>query len=88
MDLVLGHGRSPSVPPHHDEVLALAKGLVELNAIERLWLNLKERFLSHRLRPDADAIVDAVRKAWQRLTSDTGRIGSLCSMEWAQAVRN
>jgi hypothetical protein len=47
----------------------------ELNAIERLW-------------PDYDAIVDAVCKAWQRVTSDTGRIRSLCSMEWTRAVRD
>jgi transposase len=60
----------------------------ELNAIERLWLYLKERFLSHRLWADYDAIVDAVCKAWQRVTSDTGRIKSLCSMEWATPVSN
>jgi transposase len=56
----------------------------ELNSIERLWLYLKERFLSHRLWDDYDAIC----KAWQRVTSDAGRIKSLCSMEWARAVRN
>ena len=60
----------------------------ELNAIERLWLYLKKRFFSHRLWPDYDAIVDAVCKAWQRVTSDTGRIKSLCSMEWAEEVRS
>ena len=60
----------------------------ELNAIERLWLYLEERCLSHRVRDDYDTIVDAVCKARQRVTSDTGRIKSLCSMDWAQAVGN
>ncbi len=60
----------------------------ELDAIERPWLYLEERFLSHRLWPDHDAIVDAVCKSWQRVTSDTGRIKSLCSMEWEKALRN
>jgi hypothetical protein len=62
--------------------------LAEPNAIERLWLYLEERFLSHRLWPDDDAIVEAVGKASQRVNSDTGRISSLYSMEWAQAFRN
>jgi hypothetical protein len=53
----------------------------ELNAIERVWLYLEERFLSRHLWPDHDAIVDVVGKAWQRVTSDGGRIKSLCSME-------
>jgi hypothetical protein len=60
----------------------------ELNSIERLWLYLKERFLSHRLWPDHDTIVDAVCRAWQRVTAETGRIKSRCQMEWAQAVNN
>jgi len=60
----------------------------ELNAIERRWLYLKERFLSHRLWPDYDAIVEAACKARQRVNSDTGRIKSPCSMEWAETVRS
>ena len=60
----------------------------ELNAIERVWLYLRERFLSHRLWPDYDHIVDAVCQAWQRVVSDTGRIRSLCSLDWARTVRN
>ena len=56
----------------------------ELNSIERLSLYRKKRFLSHRLWDDHEAIVDAVCKTWQRVTGDTGRIKSLCSMEWAK----
>ena len=58
----------------------------ELNPVERLWLFLKERFLSHRLLDDYDAIVDAACNAWQRLTSDPGRITSLCSYPWIAEV--
>ena len=60
----------------------------ELNSIERLWLYLKERFLSHRLWPDYDTIVDAVCRARQRVTAETGRIKSLCQIEWTQAANN
>jgi transposase len=58
----------------------------ELNPVERLWLYLKERFLSHRLLDDYDAIVDAACAAWQRLISEPGRINSLCSYPWIVQV--
>jgi hypothetical protein len=56
----------------------------ELNAIERLWLYLKNRFLSHRLGNDHDAIC----KAWRRVTSEGGRSKSLCSIERTKTVIN
>ena len=58
----------------------------ELNPIERVWLYLKERYLSHRLLDDYDAIVDAACTAWQRVTSEPGRITSLCSYPWIVQV--
>ena len=59
----------------------------ELNPVERVWLHLKERFLSHRLHPDYDAIVDAACDAWNRLKNETGRIKSLCSYPWIPTVK-
>jgi hypothetical protein len=59
----------------------------ELNAIERVWLYLRERFLSHRLWPSYDAILDACCAAWNALLDEVGRIRSLCSLEWATPVR-
>jgi len=58
----------------------------ELNPVERLWLYLKERFLSHRLLDHYDAIVDAAEAAWKRLTAETGRVTSLCSYSWINDV--
>lgn len=59
----------------------------ELNPVERVWLYLKERFLSHRLLPDCDAIVEAACSAWNRLKAETGRLASLCSYPWIPKVR-
>jgi hypothetical protein len=87
MDRAGWHCASDLVMPENITAVFLPPYSPELNAIERLWLYLKERFLSHRLWSDYDAIVDAVCKAWQRVTSDSGRIKSLCSMEWAKTVR-
>ena len=42
----------------------------ELNAIERVWLYLRERFLSQRLWPTYDDILAACCAAWTRLRGD------------------
>jgi transposase len=58
----------------------------ELNAIEQVWLYLRERFLSHRLRSSYDDILDACCAAWNRLRTEPGRIRSLCSFGWLPSV--
>ena len=54
----------------------------ELNAIERVWLYLRERFLSHRLWPTHDDILDACCAAWNALLAAAGRIRSLSALDW------
>ena len=51
----------------------------ELNAIERVWLYLPERFLSHRVWRTYADILDACCQAWNALLAETGRIRSLCA---------
>jgi transposase len=58
----------------------------ELNAIERLWLHLKERLLSHRLWPTYDDILDACCRAWTTLRAEAGRIRSLCAHDRAKVT--
>ena len=38
----------------------------ELNPVERIWLYLRERYLSHRLLNSYNAIVDALCSAWNK----------------------
>jgi transposase len=58
----------------------------ELNAIARDWLDLRERFLAHRLWPSYDDILDACCAACNALVRETGRIRSLCALDWAAPV--
>jgi transposase len=58
----------------------------ELNAIERVWLYLRERFLSQRLWPSYDDILEACCAAWNALLAETGRIRSLGALDWAAPV--
>ena len=57
------------------------------NPVERVWLYLKERFLSHRLLADYEAIADAACRAWNRLVAETGRITLLASYPWILQVK-
>lgn len=58
----------------------------ELNPVERVWLHLRERYLSHRLHDDYDAIVGAACTAWNDLRADTGRLASLTAFPWLPYV--
>jgi transposase len=58
----------------------------ELNPIESIWLYLKERYLSHRLLDDYEAVVDAISDVWNRLMAETGRVKSLCTHPWIEEV--
>lgn len=81
------HGANDLAVPANVTLVALPPYSPELNPVERVWLYLKERFLSHRLHDDYDAIVEAACTAGQRLTAETGRITSLSSYSWIPQVR-
>lgn len=81
------HGAAALVAPGNITLVPLPAYSPELNPVERAWLYLKQRFLSHRLLDDYEAIVDAAEKAWNRLTAETGRLTSLCSYPWIMDVK-
>jgi transposase len=56
----------------------------ELNPIERVWLYLRERNLSHRLLNNYDAILDACCAAWNQLTQE--RLRSLTNYPYLERV--
>jgi transposase len=56
----------------------------ELNPVERVWLFLRERHLSHRLLAGYDAIVDALCAAWNVLSAD--RLRSLTCYPYLDQV--
>jgi DDE superfamily endonuclease len=58
----------------------------ELNPVERVWLHLRERYLSLRVFADYRAIVDACCTAWNRLVAEPDRIRSLCDQPWIRKV--
>lgn len=81
------HGSGALRVPANVTLLPLPPYSPELNPVERVWLYLKERFLSHRLHADYDAIVEAASAAWNRLVAEVGRLTSLCSYPWIPRVK-
>jgi hypothetical protein len=63
--------------PDNITLLPLPACSPELNPVERVWLYLRERFLSHRIHRDYAAVLDAACAAWNRLVQETGRLASL-----------
>lgn len=82
------HGAIDLVTPANITLVPLPAYSPELNPVERVWLHLKARFLSHRLHADYDAIVTAACDAWNRLKAETGRLTSLCSYPWIPRVKH
>jgi transposase len=81
------HGSKTLNVPSNITLVALPPYCPELNPVERVWLYLKERFLSLRLHNDYNDIVVAASKAWKRLCRETGRLTSLTSYPWIMKVK-
>ena len=58
------HGSRALAVPDNVTLVPLPPYSPELNPVERVWLYLRERFLSHRLLDDYDAVVQACCDAW------------------------
>lgn len=87
MDNAGWHIATELVVPSTITLVPLPPYSPELNAIERVWLYLRDRFFSNVIFQDVDAVIDACCNAWNALLADRGRIRSLCSLPWAEAVK-
>jgi transposase len=80
------HGAKALRLPANLTLVPLPPYSPELNPVERIWLYLRERYLSHRLLDDYEAVVDACCDAWNALVAEPGRIRSLCDYPYLQSV--
>ena len=71
------HGAKRLEVPENVTLLHLPPYSPELNPVERVWLYLRERFLSHRVLGDYRAILNATCRAWNTLAAEAGRLKSL-----------
>lgn len=81
------HGAAASlIVPPSVTLVPLPPYAPELNPIERVWLYLRERYLSHRVLADHDAVVDACCHAWNALRVEPGRIASLTRYPYIEKI--
>jgi transposase len=66
-------------------LLPLPPASPALNPVERVWLYLRERYLSHRVLDNYEAVLDAVCRAWNRLLEETGRLTTLTAYQYLTA---
>ena len=71
------HGSRRLTVPGDITLLPLPAYSPELDPVERVWLHLRERFLSHRGLDGYKAVLDAACDAWNALAAETGRLASL-----------
>jgi transposase len=78
------HGAKALRVPDTVTLVPLPPYSPELNPVERVWLYLREHFLSHRVLDGYDAIVTACCQAWNALTPE--RLRSLTHQPWVRKV--
>ena len=84
MDRAGWHASLALCVPDNVTLVPLPPCAPELNPVERVWLSLRERLLSHRLHADHAAVLDAACKAWNQPTPE--RLRSLTSSPWLLQV--
>ena len=71
------HGARRLGVPDNVTLVPLPAYSPELSPVERVWLYLRERFLSHRVLDGYEAVLDAACRAWNALADEPGRLTSL-----------
>ena len=72
--------------PGNTSLLPLPAYSPGLNPMENVWEFLRGSFLSHRVWDTYEAILNACRDAWNRLTRMPEQIASLTQRPWAKPV--
>lgn len=80
------HNPKALTVPENIALVLLPPYSPELNPVERVWLYLRERFLSLRLLDDTEAIIEACCAAWNALVAEPGRLRSLRNYPWIRKV--
>ena len=70
--------------PETITLVALPAYSPELNPVERIWLYLREEFLTHCVFNSMDEIITACCEAWNSLTAE--RLRSLCKYPWIAQI--
>lgn len=68
---------------HNITLMPLPPASPELNPVEQIWQQLRDRELANRSYDNYDDIVESSCRAWNNFTGIPNAIRRLCSREWA-----
>ena len=69
--------------PANLTIILLPSRSPELNPVENVWQYLRQNWLSNRVFPTYDAILDAACQAWNKLVDQPDTITSIGMRKWA-----
>ncbi len=72
--------------PRNITIILLPPRSPELNPVENIWQYLRQNWLSNRVFPTYEAILDAGCDAWNRLIAQPQTITSIGMRKWAHIV--
>ncbi len=72
--------------PANITIILLPSRSPELNPVENIWQYLRQNWLSNRVFPTYDAILDAGCEAWNKLIAQPQTITSIGMRKWAHIV--
>ena len=76
------HASSALKPPHNMKLLSLPPYAPELNPVEHLWDELREKFFHNKAFNSMDALEDQLEAGLRALESDTPRVRSIVAWDW------
>ena len=77
------HTTNRLATPANISLVPLPAKSPELNPVENVWQYLRQTWLSNRVFPDYEAILDACCRAWNNLMDRPWKIMSIGLREWA-----
>ena len=80
------HGAKALRIPDNITLVPLPPYSPELNPVERVWLYLREAYLSLKVLEDYHAVVEACCDAWNRFAADPERVQSLTNYPWIEQI--
>lgn len=69
-------------PPHNIYLLKLPPYAPELNPVEHIWDELREKFFHNRVFDSLEALEDYLVKALKKFEADTDTVASIVSWAW------
>ena len=88
MDGAGWHQEALSQPFSNLSIIKIPPYSPELNPMEQVWSWLRQHHLANRCFKGYEDIVETCSRAWNDFISESSRVISMCTRQWAQVGKN